>query len=328
MQVIETIHLEQLIDQDQFPFVFLSEFAALHDQYLFIKNDFAVCPIQITKNKLGVTHASFQFRPLAFDASNLSLGQESEFLSESLNFLKSDFGVDMVDAPDPMVIFQVHPEGSKWSKFGTRRVKTNDATRDGLFDAMHKNHKRAVKKALKEEVQLYSGRDQLNEFAALHQRTMERSGKYFEPLSYFESMFDLLEPHVHLAVVKKDDELLGGSFCLHTKYAMYYLHGASADNVSVRGANNLVHFENMVYCAEQGISYYDFVGYRLNKSIDSKLQGIQTFKDRFGGELLEAEIWKKELNPAKLLFEKSAIKALSLMKRTYYFSDLVDQTQE
>lgn len=51
-------------------------------------------------------------------------------------------------------------------------------------------------------------------------------------------------------------------------------------------ANRHLHYEDMIFFKSNGISIYDFGGYALGTS-DCVLQGINYFKDRFGGVLSE-----------------------------------------
>jgi lipid II:glycine glycyltransferase (peptidoglycan interpeptide bridge formation enzyme) len=51
-------------------------------------------------------------------------------------------------------------------------------------------------------------------------------------------------------------------------------------------ANRQLHYMDIVYYKEKGYLVYDLGGYAYN-SLDNKLQGINKFKDGFGGELIE-----------------------------------------
>ena len=50
------------------------------------------------------------------------------------------------------------------------------------------------------------------------------------------------------------------------------------------GAMNLLHWECIKYFKSKGVKKYDFVGARDSVDEDSKIKGIQRFKERFGGE--------------------------------------------
>jgi len=51
-------------------------------------------------------------------------------------------------------------------------------------------------------------------------------------------------------------------------------------------ANRVLHYEDMLYFKEKGCLTYDFGGYAFNTK-DKSLAGINSFKDNFGGVLIE-----------------------------------------
>ena len=50
---------------------------------------------------------------------------------------------------------------------------------------------------------------------------------------------------------------------------------------------------------EYGVSMYNFVGCRINVDKDSKQAGIQSFKERFGGQLVNCFLFKTVFHPFK-----------------------------
>jgi|WetSurMetagenome_2_1015567.scaffolds.fasta_scaffold28270_4 hypothetical protein len=59
-----------------------------------------------------------------------------------------------------------------------------------------------------------------------------------------------------------------------------------ADRALTGFANRCLHYEDMLYFRDQGFVTYDMGGYAFNTQ-DKSLQGINEFKDSFGGELIE-----------------------------------------
>lgn len=60
----------------------------------------------------------------------------------------------------------------------------------------------------------------------------------------------------------------------------------SAEKAHIGRANRLLHYEDMIFFKESGCQLYDFGGYSMNTS-DRSLIGINSFKDGFGGTLIE-----------------------------------------
>ena len=64
------------------------------------------------------------------------------------------------------------------------------------------------------------------------------------------------------------------------------LNNSNAMNANIGRANRFLHFKDMLYFKEKGFSVYDFGGYAKGTT-DRTLLGINTFKDTFGGVLVE-----------------------------------------
>ncbi len=73
---------------------------------------------------------------------------------------------------------------------------------------------------------------------------------------------------------------------LHS-FSDLHVNGLGKDEKSLIGrANKLLHYDDMLFFREQGFEVYDFGGYAFN-TCDKSLQGINCFKDNFGGILVE-----------------------------------------
>jgi lipid II:glycine glycyltransferase (peptidoglycan interpeptide bridge formation enzyme) len=59
-----------------------------------------------------------------------------------------------------------------------------------------------------------------------------------------------------------------------------------------------------------GIPRYDFVGARINPEKGSKQAAINSFKKRFGAELVEGYMWKYSLRPTRALVYTLAVRWL------------------
>ena len=75
---------------------------------------------------------------------------------------------------------------------------------------------------------------------------------------------------------------------------------------------------------KRGVKWYDFVGARINPSPGSKVEGIQRFKSRFGGELKEGFLWKKNYNKIKSSFYSIALYSYGKIKKINV-KDIIDQ---
>ncbi|HOW08747.1 MAG TPA: hypothetical protein PLX08_02990 [Bacteroidales bacterium] len=67
-----------------------------------------------------------------------------------------------------------------------------------------------------------------------------------------------------------------------------------ADRKLIGRANRLLHYEDMIFFRNLGYLIYDFGGYAYETQ-DQSLQGINRFKDHFGGELVEESNYESYL---------------------------------
>ena len=81
----------------------------------------------------------------------------------------------------------------------------------------------------------------------------------------------------------------------------------------------------MLEFKKMGVREYDFMGARLNVEKGSKLEGIQRFKSRFGGELKKGYLWKYEINPIKTKTIYFLQKVIFKLKGQDYKGDAIDQ---
>jgi len=81
---------------------------------------------------------------------------------------------------------------------------------------------------------------------------------------------------------------------------------------------NLLHWEALRYFRAMGVQYFDFQGVRIRPAKGSKQEGILTYKQGFGGTLVEGYLWKYPLR-------RLTATAYSLAVRLMIGGDVVDQ---
>jgi lipid II:glycine glycyltransferase (peptidoglycan interpeptide bridge formation enzyme) len=75
----------------------------------------------------------------------------------------------------------------------------------------------------------------------------------------------------------------------------------------------------------KGVKEYDFVGARLSDITNTKLEGIQNFKKRFGSELVKGYLWKLDIDKTKCKTYDSLLKIKCKLKGTKFPKDIIDQ---
>ena len=279
-------------------------------------------PVLIRNSKL-ITTLKFLFVPVSADGEYLSGDQEQIVLEGFVEFLKKDGKVDRILQPLNWVLFQACPSNSISAPFGTYRLELSDE--ETIWKGLHSKHRNVIRNAQKKEVRILEGMDQLDTFYSLYKQTMERSDMFFEPKGFFEELAKTYQKNVVCAVAYSGDEPQGALFVPYTTQRADYVYGASAGRVSLTGAINALHYQVILELMKKGVRQYDFVGARLSDVKGTKLEGIQKFKQRFGGELVKGYLWKMDINAGKCRMYDMALKTKLGIKGKRIGKDIIDQ---
>ena len=77
---------------------------------------------------------------------------------------------------------------------------------------------------------------------------------------------------------------------------------------------------------ERGVMKYDFVGARVNPEPGSKLEGIQRFKSRFGGEMKVGYMWRYVNRPIRYkLYSLLLNMYMKYVRHDNTFSDIIKE---
>lgn len=274
-----------------------------------------IIPYKVFK-KLFFLYVQFQTSCIQVDR-NVTLNDEKEFLNEVVNYLR-DKDFDFIIAPPNYAIFNTIPDNSAYCEFGTYVVDLTKQEKE-LFDNLHQKHRNVIRNAEKKGIKVVRGYNYINVAYNLYAQTLSRSG--LKPISYtkFFNIVNSIKDNIEIFIAYYDNIAQGAAVIPYSKYSAYYIFGGSIDK-PLTGAVNYLHWKAMCYFKSLGVKYYDFVGARLQVERGSKYEGIQRFKERFGGELRRGYIWKIVLNPFKFNFYK----ALRILLRKWQ-PDIIDQ---
>ncbi len=263
--------------------------------------------------------------PLNINGEKFSSEVERNILNEFINYIKINKVFDRVLQPANWVLFSSFPRNSINVSFGTYLIDLSYSL-EHIFKSLHHKHRNVIRNARNKQVVIKSGKDQVIAFYSLYKSTMHRNSMYCEPLSYFKNLYTKENQNILCSVAySKNGISLGGLYIIYNKTGAYYLYGCSKLKVNVTGAINLLHFEVINILKQKGVRKYDFVGARLSDIKGTKLEGIQNFKKRFGGELIKGYLWKKDINKFRcFIFDKLiALKFILFMKTP--LKDIIDQ---
>lgn len=296
---------------------YLSIFNGLLDYGYFVENS-CLLPFIIRKRYFM---KFIQFTSPVLGTKNIE--EEKTFLNNLLYFIKREMNIDFIDSSNTS-IFKTFPDESLFCKFGSYIVNLNKSEND-LFAALHSKHRNVIKKAQNDGLQVFFGKEFAQECYLLIHETFNRQNLISPSIEYIQRL-EKLSDIVSFVVVKKGDTIQGCAIFLWNKgNSCYYLHGGSILKPHP-GAMNLLHWETMLRMKNNGVKYYNFVGGRLNTDSGSKLEGIQRFKSRFGGDFEIGYLWK-------YIFNKPKYKLYNLLLKLYfkiilhqkYTGDVIDQ---
>lgn len=195
---------------------------------------------------------------------------------------------------------------------------------DVLWKNVHSKHRNSIRRGEKSGIQIVSGgKDLIPAYVPLANETYERSGIDGSSESYYSGLIEKLENNVVLMLAYKDNEIQAGGMFYYNNKIAYYLHGASIRRPEP-GATNYLLWKAILYFKNMGVKEFSFVGYHFDPDAGSKLEGIQRFKERFGGVLEKSYNFRYEQNP---LAYKLYCLAMQIRSRKLFvkYEDAIDQ---
>lgn len=279
------------------------------------------------KNKL-LTFLQPLYAPLHPNGKRLSVSSEKKFLNNFIASAKKNKSADRIGQSPAFAIFSAYPEGSTHAPFGTYFIDLENNDIDTLSKNLHGKHRNVIRNAEKNGVEIKYGKNCLTDFYTLYRDTMKRSSMYCEPFEFFEDLQKALPENSVCGVCYHNGTPQGGLFMPYSKFAAFYLYGASTEKMEVTGAMNYLHWNTMKLLKEKEVKRYDFVGARLSKDLSEKLKGIQQFKERFGATLEKGHLWKKDINAAKCKTYDGLLSLKLKLKGHKMPKDLISQESE
>lgn len=236
------------------------------------------------------------YPPLNKNAGRLTEAEEKQFLNAFVSYVKKKNIAQRITQPENQAIFRSVPDDSTFAGFGTYYLNLEKHTLEELFSNIHPKHRNVIRNAEKNNVVLKYGKEVIPDFYSLYEETMARSNMYCQSLKYFTDLYNSLPDNIVCGVAYHNNIPQGGVFIPFTIFGAFYLYGGSAAKATVNGSMNYLHWNTIRKLKEKGVKRYDFVGARLSDVSGTKLEGIQLFKQRFGSELEEGYLWKKNVN--------------------------------
>lgn len=137
-----------------------------------------------------------------------------------------------------------------------------------------------------------AGRGELSVFYDLLVETARRDGFLIRGRSYFETLFDCLEPPELIAMflARYEGKPVAGALCMGFGPRLTYVYGASSNEHRKAMPNHLMQWHMIRWAKEHGYAIYDFRGVspvRDGKPVEEHLAGLNRFKEGFNARYVE-----------------------------------------
>jgi len=266
------------------------------EKLCYLYNDRYIMEIRV-KSVLFLSGGLLDSEPFCL-AGEDSLEAQSAFLEEVCRHLKRRRKIHWIQT-DTAASFRIYPKGAFTFGTGTYMLDLEHNTEEELFKLVHSKNRNMIRRGEREGVELVrEGAHLIEDYKMLEDRVWERSHRGTRPLSYYKTLLSHMPNTSTLVMGYKDGEPQAGGLFLYSQAMAYYFHGASKDH-PVPGAHNYLIWEEILWMKARGVKMLNFVGYRRKREEDptSKQYGIQKFKEKFGGSILETYDFRYTVSP-------------------------------
>ncbi len=278
-----------------------------------------VCFLPFTrKSKIFLAWVTFQTATIFAKDVEPDLSTEKRFLEGVINYFRKQ-RIDFITQGPTHAIFKSYPGMAVFVPFASYQLDLRK-DKEELWTCLHGKHRNVIRNAEKRGVEIAHSHTYLDVAYNIMKETMARQGIGFQTKEQLSKLVFNLHEHVEIFVATFCGQYQGCAIILYSEYAAYYLLGGSIEK-PVLGSLNLLHWVAINYFKDLGVGIYDFVGARIGPPKNSKLEGIQKFKERFGGKMNEGYIWKYIYSNLKYCMYA----ALVQMKSKQAWVDIIDQ---
>lgn len=161
-----------------------------------------------------------------------------------------------------------------------------------ILGNMHTKHRYNISYAQRKGVRVEKAKNQqdFEDFYNLTRETVERQKFYTHPKSYFQKIWDLMNPKgiCHILIGKYENEALAAWLFFTYEGILYYPYGGSSEKHKNLQASSLIAWEGIKLGKKLGCHTFDMWGASDDPNDKSDpWYGFTNFKLRFGGRFVE-----------------------------------------
>ena len=151
---------------------------------------------------------------------------------------------------------------------------------DILWRKTAKGARRAVKKALRENVKISMGHEYLDDFYTIYAERNKELGTPVHSYLFFKHILSVFQDQANIQVAEKEGKIIGAKFLLFFKDRIISGWAASDRRYRAISPNSLLTWEILRYGCEKGYAFFDF-------GRSEKDSGTFRFKRAWGGAIIK-----------------------------------------
>lgn len=261
------------------------------------------------------------FRRLVFTTEVIKINakkdaSEKDFLNSVIKELQRRNLCDFIYKAQSNVVFNEHPDGADVVNWGT--YITDLSVEGDIINCFHGKHRNVIRKAIKSGVVIKTDEDPAICYELIRDTMKRQRVIHYPSLDYLCELKEKMPNNSFFLSSYFDNVLQGVSVIVFDSDSAYYLYGGSKSNPHT-GAINYMHYYTMNFLRDNfGVKKYDFVGARLEFDKNSKYEGLDRFKSRFGGDLKKGFAFRYIFNKKKFYIFNLLVKTYSFLKGCSY----------
>ena len=151
---------------------------------------------------------------------------------------------------------------------------------DILWRKTAKGARRAVKKALRENVKISMGHEYLDDFYTIYAERNKELGTPVHSYLFFKHILSVFQDQANIQVAEKEGKIIGAKFLLFFKDRIISGWAASDRRYRAISPNSLLTWEILRYGCKKGYAFFDF-------GRSEKDSGTFRFKRAWGGAIIK-----------------------------------------
>jgi lipid II:glycine glycyltransferase (peptidoglycan interpeptide bridge formation enzyme) len=244
----------------------------------------------------------FLIRMVRFRVETISLTEEftvddeKAFLNSAIEYFRSR-GAGLIIPATTNTIFRIYPDGAVAAPYSSYVIDLN-LDESILWSRLSDTYRKNIRKAIKVGVRIESGIEQVDIVYKLITDTFKRSSLPFMDYKAFKRYILGLGEYVKILVAYHESNPQSCTVFPFSNYCAYAVFGGNISK-PITGAMKLIQWEAILEFRKIGVKKFDLVGGRINPTKGTKAEGIVSFKQHFGSDLVEGYMWKYSLNSLK-----------------------------